>query len=95
MGAFGKLFSEAIEATPARERETIIASGGGPWMGVRFGLLPQVLPVIASLPGTLAASSHRRSLTAAGCVWQRDEPAGEIGAERAALQREAAHGGQR
>jgi hypothetical protein len=51
LGAFGKLFSEAIEATPARERETIIASGGGPWMGVRFGLLPQVLPVITSLPG--------------------------------------------
>jgi phosphonate transport system permease protein len=46
-GAFGKLFSEAVEATEARERETIVA-GGTKWMAVRFGLLPQVLPVIAS-----------------------------------------------
>jgi phosphonate transport system permease protein len=47
-GAFGKLFSEAIEATRARERETILASGGTGLMGVRFGLVPQVLPIIAS-----------------------------------------------
>ncbi len=46
-GSFGKLFSEAIEAVPARERETIIAGGGSNWMGIRFGLLPQVLPIIA------------------------------------------------
>ena len=46
-GSFGKLFSEAIEATRARERETIVASGGTTWMGIRFGLLPQVLPTIA------------------------------------------------
>ena len=46
-GSFGKLFSEAIEATAARERETVIASGGSRWMGIRFGLLPQVLPIIA------------------------------------------------
>jgi len=47
-GAFGKLFSEAVEATEARERETVVAGGGTGWMAVRFGLLPQVLPVIAS-----------------------------------------------
>ena len=47
-GAFGKLFSEAVEATEARERETVVAGGGNKWMTVRFGLLPQVLPVIAS-----------------------------------------------
>lgn len=46
-GSFGKLFSEAIEATPARQRETVIASGGNRWLGIRFGLLPQVLPIIA------------------------------------------------
>src|SRR5208283_2509101 len=38
----------AVEATEARERETVVAGGGTGWMAVRFGLLPQVLPVIAS-----------------------------------------------
>ena len=47
-GALGKLFSEAFEATRSRERETVVASGGTVLMGVRFGLLPQVLPIIAS-----------------------------------------------
>jgi phosphonate transport system permease protein len=67
LGAFGKLFSEAIEATPARERETIIASGGAPWMEVRFGLLPQVLPVIASQV-LYYFESNTRSATIIGIV---------------------------
>jgi phosphonate transport system permease protein len=46
-GALGKLFSEAIEATRAREREAVVASGGTALMGVRFGLVPQVLLIIA------------------------------------------------
>ncbi|HWB51751.1 MAG TPA: phosphonate ABC transporter, permease protein PhnE [Stellaceae bacterium] len=46
-GSFGKLFSEAIEATRAREREAVVACGGSGGMGIRFGLLPQVLPIIA------------------------------------------------
>ena len=47
-GAFGKLFSEAIEATDGKATEGIAASGGGKAHQVRFGLVPQVLPVIAS-----------------------------------------------
>jgi phosphonate transport system permease protein len=47
-GSFGKLFSEAIEATGARGSETVVASGGSRAMAIRFGLLPEVLPVIAS-----------------------------------------------
>lgn len=47
-GSFGKLFSEAIEAIAERARESVLACGGTAWMGIRFGLLPQVLPVIAS-----------------------------------------------
>ena len=66
-GAFGKLFSEAIEATQARERETIVASGGGPWMGIRFGLLPQVMPVIASQV-LYYFESNTRSATIIGIV---------------------------
>jgi phosphonate transport system permease protein len=46
-GALGKLFSEAIESTDARGRESVLASGGTSFLSVRFGLLPQVLPLIA------------------------------------------------
>ncbi len=46
-GALGKLFSEAIESTDARGRESVLASGGTQLLAVRFGLLPQVLPIIA------------------------------------------------
>jgi len=66
-GGLGKLFSEAIEATRARERETIVASGGTSWMGFRFGLLPQVLPIIA---GQILYffESNTRSATIIGIV---------------------------
>src|SRR6202790_115128 len=46
-GAFGKLFSEAIEAADKKQVEGIRASGGNALHEIRFGLLPQVLPVIA------------------------------------------------
>jgi phosphonate transport system permease protein len=46
-GALGKLFSEAIESAEPRARESVLASGGTGLLAVRFGLLPQVLPIIA------------------------------------------------
>ena len=46
-GAFGKLFSEAIETADRKEVEGVRASGGSALHEIRFGLLPQVLPVIA------------------------------------------------
>jgi phosphonate transport system permease protein len=46
-GALGKLFSEAIESADERTRESVLASGGTGLLAVRFGLLPQVLPIIA------------------------------------------------
>jgi phosphonate transport system permease protein len=46
-GALGKLFSEAIESAEQRARESVLASGGTSLLAVRFGLLPQVLPIIA------------------------------------------------
>lgn len=46
-GAFAKIFSETIEAADKRPLEAIRATGGGRWAEIRFGLLPQVLPVIA------------------------------------------------
>ncbi len=47
VGALGKLFSEAIETTDERARESVMASGGTALEAVRFGLLPQALPIIA------------------------------------------------
>ena len=46
-GALGKLFSETVETSGHRAREGVRAAGGGRLAEVRFGLLPQVLPVIA------------------------------------------------
>jgi phosphonate transport system permease protein len=46
-GALGKLFSEAIEAADTKQVEGIRASGGSAFHEIRFGLMPQVLPVIA------------------------------------------------
>jgi len=61
-GALGKLFSEAIEATRSRERETIVASGG-----TGFGLMPQVLPIIAGQV-LYFFESNTRSATIIGIV---------------------------
>lgn len=46
-GAFGKLFSETIEAAETRAIEGVRATGGSRAAEIRFGLLPQILPVIA------------------------------------------------
>lgn len=47
IGTFGKLFSEAIEAADRKPQEGVVAAGGSGLARVRFGVLPQVLPVIA------------------------------------------------
>lgn len=48
VGELGKLFSEAVEALDRKPVEGVTASGGSPAEAVRFGMLPQVLPVLAS-----------------------------------------------
>ena len=48
-GALGKLFSEAIETCDKRAGEGVVASGGSALHRIRFGLIPGVLPVLASL----------------------------------------------
>lgn len=47
-GALSKLFSEAIEAADRREVEAVRAAGGSRLQVVRFGILPQVAPVLLS-----------------------------------------------
>ena len=66
-GALGKLFSEAIEAADHRASEGIRAAGGSPLAEIRFGLLPEILPVIA---GQILyfIESNTRSATIIGIV---------------------------
>jgi len=66
-GAFGKLFSEAIEGADRKQVEGIRAAGGNKLHEVRFGLMPQVLPVIA---GQILyfIESNTRSATIIGIV---------------------------
>ncbi|WP_338697481.1 phosphonate ABC transporter, permease protein PhnE [Bradyrhizobium sp. 26S5] len=66
-GAFGKLFSEAIEAADRKQVEGIRASGGNSLHEIRFGLLPQVLPVIAGQV-LYFIESNTRSATIIGIV---------------------------
>jgi phosphonate transport system permease protein len=66
-GAFGKLFSEAIEGADKREVEGIRASGGNALHEIRFGLMPQVLPVIAGQV-LYFIESNTRSATIIGIV---------------------------
>jgi phosphonate transport system permease protein len=66
-GAFGKLFSEAIESADRKQVEGIRASGGNALHEIRFGLLPQVLPVIAGQV-LYFIESNTRSATIIGIV---------------------------
>ena len=66
-GALGKLFAEIIESADAKAQEGVRAAGGRRLAEVRFGLLPQVLPVIA---GQILyfIESNTRSATIIGVV---------------------------
>jgi phosphonate transport system permease protein len=65
--AFGKLFSEAIEGADQKQVEGIRASGGTALHEIRFGLIPQVLPVIAGQV-LYFIESNTRSATIIGIV---------------------------
>ena len=66
-GAFGKLFAETIETADQRPVEGIRSTGGTAAQEFRFGVLPQVLPVIA---GQILYyfESNTRSATIIGIV---------------------------
>jgi phosphonate transport system permease protein len=66
-GALGKLFAEIIESADAKQQEGVRAAGGRRLAEVRFGLLPQVMPVIA---GQILyfIESNTRSATIIGVV---------------------------
>lgn len=66
-GALGKLFSEAIETASRRPVEGVLSAGGGRIAAVRFGIVPQVLPVFASQV-LYFFESNTRSATIIGIV---------------------------
>ena len=66
-GTFIKLYSEAIENLDRKQVDGIAAAGGGPLQRVRFGVLPQVLPMMLS--NTLYMFEHNvRSASILGIV---------------------------
>lgn len=67
IGTFGKLFSEAIEAADRKPVESIVSTGGGHALAVRFGILPEVFPVLASQV-LYYFESNTRSATIIGIV---------------------------
>lgn len=67
LGAFGKLFSEAIEGADRKQVEGIRAAGGNRVHEIRFGLIPQVLPVLAGQV-LYFIESNTRSATIIGIV---------------------------
>jgi phosphonate transport system permease protein len=66
-GTFIKLYSEAIENLDRKQVDGIAAAGGGALQRVRFGVLPQVLPMMLS--NTLYMFEHNvRSASILGIV---------------------------
>ncbi|MGE0718465.1 MAG: phosphonate ABC transporter, permease protein PhnE [Alphaproteobacteria bacterium] len=65
--AFGKLFSEAIEAVDRKAGEGVVSCGGTKLHAIRFGILPQVLPVMLSQV-LYYFESNTRSATIIGIV---------------------------
>ena len=67
LGGFGKLFSEAIEAADDKPVEGVLSTGGSGLTAVRFGILPQLLPVLLSQV-LYAFESNTRSASIIGIV---------------------------
>jgi phosphonate transport system permease protein len=66
-GALAKLTSEAVETADRRPIEGVLASGGGRLLAIRFGIVPQILPVYASQL-LYFFESNTRSATIIGIV---------------------------
>ncbi len=67
VGSFGKTFSEALENIDERQVEGVRSTGAGALQRARFGVLPQVMPVILSQL-LYAFESNTRSATIIGAI---------------------------
>ncbi len=67
IGTLSKLYAEAIENAEKRQTEGVRASGGNRLQVIRFGVLPQVLPIMLS-NALYMFESNTRSATILGIV---------------------------
>lgn len=67
MGSFGKTFSEAVENIDEKQVEGIRSTGANGVQRARFGMLPQILPVLISQV-LYALESNTRSATVVGAI---------------------------
>ena len=67
IGAFLKLYSEAIEGIDRRAGEGVVSTGGSRLHAIRFGIVPQVMPVLISQV-LYYFESNTRSATIIGIV---------------------------
>ena len=67
VAVLAKLYAEAIENADPRQREGIESVGGSRLLAIRFGLLPQVLPVMLA-QALYAFESNVRSASILGVV---------------------------
>jgi phosphonate transport system permease protein len=67
IGSFSKLYSEAIEAIDRKPGEGVLSTGGSKLQAIRFGIVPQVMPVLISQT-LYYIESNTRSATIIGIV---------------------------
>ncbi len=67
IGNLSKLFSEALETADRKPVEGVVSTGGTRTLAIRFGIMPQVLPVLASQT-LYFFESNTRSSTIIGIV---------------------------
>ena len=66
-GSFGKLFSEALENVDRRQIEGVRSTGAGALLRARFGVIPQLVPVLLSQV-LYFLESNTRSATVIGAI---------------------------
>jgi phosphonate transport system permease protein len=67
VGGFGKSFSEVLENVDDRQIEGVRSTGAGPVQRLRFGVIPQVMPVLLSQV-LYYLESNTRSATVVGAI---------------------------
>ena len=66
-GSFGKLFSEALENVDSKQIEGVQSTGAKPVQRYRFGVIPQITPVLLSQV-LYFLESNTRSATVVGAI---------------------------
>lgn len=66
-GTFGKIFSEALENVDTKQIEGVASTGAKPLQKIRFGVIPQLVPVLLSQV-LYFLESNTRSATIIGAI---------------------------